>query len=100
MKEKIRIFLDTDLLEKYLLGTTTPEESMQVERYIAMYPEVRKTYDELQENLETFAKMYALKTPEGLKARILNRIKAQNTGRRKFQRYAAVSYTHLTLPTS
>ena len=88
MKEKIRIFLDTDLLEKYLLGTTTQEESMQVERYIAMYPEVRKTYDELQENLETFAKLYALKTPEGLKAKILNRIKAQNTGRRKFQRYA------------
>jgi len=88
MKEKIRIFLDTDLLEKYLLGTTTPEESMQVERYIAMYPEVRKTYDELQINLETFAKLYALKTPEGLKAKILNRIKAQNTGRRKFQRYA------------
>ena len=88
MKEKIRIFLDTDLLEKYLLGTTTPEESMQAERYIAMYPEVRKTFDELQENLETFAKLHALKTPEGLKAKILNTIKAQNTGRRKFQRYA------------
>ncbi|MGB5229238.1 MAG: anti-sigma factor [Eudoraea sp.] len=88
MKDKIRIFLDTDLLEKYLLGNTTPEESMQVERYIAMYPEVRKTYDELQTNLETFAKLHALKTPEGLKTKILNRIKAQNTGRRKFQRYA------------
>ncbi len=96
MKEKIRIFLGTDLLEKYLLGTTTLEESMQVERYIAMYPEVRKTYDELQANLETFAKLYALKTPEGLKTKILNRIKAQNTGRRKFQRYAiAASITAL-----
>jgi anti-sigma-K factor RskA len=91
MKEKIRIFLDTDLLEKYLLGNTTTEESMQVERYIAMYPEVRKTYNELQDNLETFAKLYALKTPEGLKAKILNRIKAQNTGRRKFQRYAVAA---------
>ncbi|WP_297706689.1 anti-sigma factor [uncultured Eudoraea sp.] len=96
MKEKIRIFLGTDLLEKYLLGTTTLEESMQVERYIAMYPEVRKTYDELQANLETFAKLHSLKTPEGLKAKILNRIKAQNTGRRKFQRYAiAASITAL-----
>ncbi len=88
MKDKIRIFLDTDLLEKYLLGTTSLEESMQVERYIAMYPEVRKIYDELQANLETFAKLHALKTPEGLKTKILSRIKAQNTGRRKFQRYA------------
>ena len=88
MKDKIRIFLDTDLLEKYLLGTTTLEESNQVERYIAMYPEVRETYNELQENLEAFAKMHALKTPEGLKNRILERIRAQQAGRRRFQRFA------------
>ncbi|MBT8178731.1 MAG: anti-sigma factor [Eudoraea sp.] len=88
MKDKIRIFLDTDLLEKYLLGNTSLEESQQVERYIAMYPEVRKTYNELQENLETFAKMHALKTPEGLKTKILVRIRAQQAGRRKFRRYA------------
>ncbi len=88
MKEKIRIFLDTDLLEKYLLGTTSEEEALQVERYIAMYPDVRKTYNELQENLEVFAKMHAIKAPEGLKAKILYMIKAQNAGRRRFRRYA------------
>ena len=88
MKEKIRIFLDTDLLEKYLVGTTSLEESQQVERYIAMYPEVRKTYEELQENLETFAKIHALKTPEGLKTKILATIRAQQAGRRRFRRYA------------
>ncbi|MGB5822139.1 MAG: anti-sigma factor [Saonia sp.] len=87
MKEKIRIFLDTDLLEKYLLGTTSTEETLRVERYIAMYPKVRDTYEELQENLETFAKMHAIKTPEGLKERILSRIKAENVGRKKFYRY-------------
>ncbi len=88
MKDKIKIFLDTDLLEKYLLGTLTTEETLQVERYIAMYPEVRKTYNELQDNLETFAKMHALKTPNGLKALIQNRIKAENSIGRKFLRYA------------
>ncbi|MEM7381156.1 MAG: anti-sigma factor [Bacteroidota bacterium] len=88
MKEKIRIFLDTDLLEKYLLGTTSEEEALQVERYIAMYPEVRKTYNELQENLEVFAKMHAIKTPEGLREKILSKIRAQNAGRRRFRRYA------------
>ena len=88
MREKIRIFLDTDLLEKYLLGTTTVEESLQVERYIAMYPEVRKIYNELQDNLETFAKMHAVKAPEGLRAKILHKIRAQNAGRRRFRRYA------------
>lgn len=88
MKEKIKIFLDSDLLEKYLLGTTNEQESLQVERYIAIYPEVRNTYDELQDNLETFAKLHAIKTPEGLKNKIIARIKSENVVRRKFFRYA------------
>lgn len=91
MKEKIKIFLDSDLLEKYLLGSTTELETLQVERYIAMYPEVRKTYTELQENLELFAKSYAIKSPEGLKDTILGKIKAQNTTKRKFMNYAVAA---------
>ena len=87
MKDKIKIFLDSDLLEQYLLGTTSDEETLQAERYIAMYPEVRKTYIELQENLEAFAKMHAIKTPEGLKDKILNRIAAENAGKKKIYKY-------------
>lgn len=88
MKEKIRIFLDTDLLEKYLLGKTDIVESARVERYIAMYPEVRASYNELQANLEAFARLHALETPQGLKETILGRIRAQNFGKRRFRRYA------------
>lgn len=91
MKEKIRIFLDTDLLEKYLLGTTTDEESFQVERYIAMYPEVKEEYDELQDNLEAFAKMHAINTPDGLKERIMTRIRGERAGRRRFFQYAVAA---------
>ncbi|MBM1108033.1 anti-sigma factor [Aurantibacter crassamenti] len=87
MKDKIKIFLDSDLLEKHLLGTTNNQETLQVERYIAMYPEVRKTYDELQDNLEAFAKLHAIKTPEGLKENIIALIKAENKGRRNYFRY-------------
>ncbi len=96
MKDKIKIFLDSDLLEKYLLGSTSDQENLQVERYIAMHPEVRETYAELQDNLEAFAKMHALKTPEGLKEKILARIKSENVGRRRFFRYAiAASFATL-----
>ncbi len=91
MKDKIKIFLDSDLLEKYLLGTTNTEETLKVERYIAMHPEVRKTYIELQENLEIFAKLHALKTPEGLKERILNGVKTEKSLKRKFFRYAVAA---------
>ncbi|WP_273567759.1 anti-sigma factor [Maribacter halichondriae] len=96
MKEKIKIFLDSDLLEKYLLGTTTRQEAFQVERYIAMYPEVRETFDELQDNLEEFAKLHAIKAPEGLKEKIVARIKAENRGRKRFFKYAiAASFAAL-----
>ncbi|MEZ4811795.1 MAG: anti-sigma factor [Allomuricauda sp.] len=88
MKEKVKIFLDSDILEKYLLGDTTKEESQQAERYIAMYPEVRDTYNELQDNLEAFAKMYAKKTPEGLKEIILKSAKMEKVANRKFLRYS------------
>ena len=91
MKDKIKAFLDSDLLEKYLIDDISTEEKLRVERYIAMYPEVRKTYDELQENLEAFAKMHARKTPEGLKETIINRIRNEKSGRRKFYRYAVAA---------
>ncbi len=87
MKEKIRIFLDTDLLERYLLGETTSEESFQVERYISMYPEVSAEYNELQENLEAFAKMHAIKAPVGLKEKIVNQVRKQEKSRKRFFQY-------------
>jgi len=91
MKEKIRIFLDSDLLEKYLLGDTTMEESLQVERYIAMHSEVRDSYNELQENLESYAKLHALKAPEGLKDRILWKIRQEKRRGNTFYKYAVAA---------
>ncbi|MGC1515685.1 MAG: anti-sigma factor [Maribacter sp.] len=88
MKDKIKIFLDSDILEKYLLGTTSELETLQAERYIAMYPEVQDSYNELQENLEKFAKLHAIKAPQGLRDKIHLRIKAERSGRKKFFSYA------------
>ena len=88
MKDKIQSFLDSDLLEKYLLGATTDLENLQVERYIALYPEVQKVYNELQENLEIFAKLHAVEAPLGLKDKILTRIKSERSGRKRFISYA------------
>jgi len=88
MKEKIKNFLESDLLEKYLIESTSVEETLQVERYIALYPEVREAYNELQENLETYAKLHSLKTPEGLKERILDKIKKGKSVKKHFFAYA------------
>ncbi|WP_136466339.1 anti-sigma factor [Flagellimonas onchidii] len=91
MKEKVQHFLDSDILEKYLLGDTTKEETLKAERYITMYPEVKKTYDQLQDNLEAFAKMYARKTPDGLKEIILHSAKKEKAVKNRFYRYAVAA---------
>jgi len=79
MKEDVRIFLESDILERYLLGTTTIAEGQQVERYLLQYPEVRKTYTELQENLERYANTFSKTPPPHLKEAILKNIKATST---------------------
>lgn len=88
MKEKIQSILDSDLLENYLLGGTNDEENLRAERYIELYPEVRKVYDELQDNLEAFAKSHSVQPPEGLKEKIMARISKENRGASRFFRFA------------
>ncbi|WP_405250811.1 anti-sigma factor domain-containing protein [Dokdonia sp. Asnod3-C12] len=72
MSDRVSQFLENDLLERYLMGTTSPIESQEAEHYIAKYPEVKQTYIELQENLENYAASYAVKVPEELRATIVN----------------------------
>ena len=70
MRERVQLFLEGDLLERYLMGTTSPIETQEAEHYIQRYPEVHKTYIQLQENLEEYASSYALPAPAGLKDEI------------------------------
>lgn len=78
MNDRVKIFLEGDLLERYLMGATSPIESQEVEHYIQKYPEVKNTYNELQENLEEYASSYAVTSPEGLKEEILKEIRAKS----------------------
>lgn len=87
MKEKVRVFLEGDHLEQYLLGSSSTEESLRVERFIALYPEVREAYEELQENLEIYARLHAKKAPENLKEEILTNIRTLQRKRSSFFRF-------------
>jgi|GEM_PF-433309 len=76
MSDSVLQFLESDLLERYLMGTTSPIESQEAEHYIAKYPEVAQTYIELQENLENYAASYAVEVPQELRAKILKETKS------------------------
>jgi len=70
MKKELQTFLNAGLLDKYILGTATSEETKETEHYIDTYPEAEAEYIKLQNNLETLANVQAVEAP----AFILNAI--------------------------
>ncbi len=73
MKKEVRVFLESGLLERYLVGDTNSSENYKVESYISDYPEVKGEYNLLQDNLEILAKSHAIEPPKN----ILNDILAE-----------------------
>lgn len=74
MNEKIITFLNSGLLDKYLIGRTTAAETEQVETYIAKYPEVQNAYNTLQHNLEIVAKSNATEAPKNILNSVLEEL--------------------------
>ncbi|MFD1063217.1 RNA polymerase subunit sigma-70 [Winogradskyella litorisediminis] len=71
MKENIKSFLDSGLLERYLVGDTSIAENLEVENKIDNNPEIAEAYDKLQTNLEIVAKANAVEAPLGVLNKIL-----------------------------
>ncbi|XMO87240.1 anti-sigma factor [Algibacter sp. AS12] len=74
MNEKINTFLSSGLLDKYLLGETTPAEAEMVESFIARYPEIENNYNMMQHNLEVVAKANAVEAPKAILDSILDEL--------------------------
>ena len=73
MNKEVHMFLESDLLGRYLVGDTSDSENYKVETYISEYPEVKAEYSMLQDNLEILAKSNAVEPPSN----ILNNILAE-----------------------
>lgn len=74
MKEELKIFMESSLLEEYLLGITDDSQTAEVERMLETYPEVKEEYVRMQADIESFCAAYAQKPPSDLKAFILDGI--------------------------
>lgn len=74
MNEKITSFLNSGLLENYMLGLTSNSDTAKVEQYINNYPEVKIAYNTLQDNLEIVAKANAIEAPNSILDNVLNTI--------------------------
>lgn len=78
MENKLQIFMESGLLDSYILGTTTPNENLEVESYIAEFPEVEAEFERLQNNLEILAKAHTVKAPKFILDEVIKEI-AKNT---------------------
>ncbi|WP_339757258.1 RNA polymerase subunit sigma-70 [uncultured Winogradskyella sp.] len=78
METKLHNFLNSNLLNKYLLGETSFEESKEVEHFISNYPEAASAYEKLQDNLEIIAKVGAVNVPNNILTDVLESLDESN----------------------
>ncbi|MGM5469653.1 RNA polymerase subunit sigma-70 [Flavobacteriaceae bacterium LMO-SS05] len=75
MEKKLHSFIQSGLIEKYVVGSTTAKENLEVEHYISNYPEVEAEYITLQNNLEILSKVNAVEAPKFILDAVLEDIK-------------------------
>ena len=72
MKDNVKAFLDSGLLEEYLMGTCDSGQIEKVEYFIDNYPAVKNEYDHLQEHIEKMSHKLSVDAPKGLKEAIIS----------------------------
>lgn len=70
-------YISSGIIENYVLGLTSPEESRNVEEMAASYPEIRDLITSYQEAMEVYGNLYAVQPPGHLKSNILNAIREE-----------------------
>lgn len=68
---ELNAFLQSGLLEAYVLGEVSKQERALVERMLAEYPEAKAELDAIEQALENIAHAHAVSPPSGLKAQIM-----------------------------
>ncbi|RCW90161.1 anti-sigma factor domain-containing protein [Winogradskyella arenosi] len=77
MEKQVQTFLNSDLLQKYVIGETTSEETREAEHFISNYPEVAQAYETLQDNLEIITKAGATDIPKDILGDVLEVLEEQ-----------------------
>ena len=83
MEQKLQSFLKSGLLDKYIIGSASADEALEVEYFIDNYPEIEAEYLRLQDNLEILAKVDAIEAPKGILDSILKEVNTSETSKPK-----------------
>jgi anti-sigma-K factor RskA len=70
--EDIKAYIESGILELYVLGEVTQEERAQVEAMALKHPAIKAELDEIERSLEAYALENAVEPAEGQRDKILN----------------------------
>jgi anti-sigma-K factor RskA len=72
--EDIKAYIESGILELYVLGDITPEEKLQVETWAVTHPAIKAELAEIELSMEQYAEHNAVEPSEQLRSRVLNSI--------------------------
>ncbi|GAA4930896.1 anti-sigma factor [Mucilaginibacter defluvii] len=70
--EDISAYIESGILELYVLGDITPDERQQVEAAAIKYPEIKAELDAIEKAMEDYAQEQAIEPSEQQRNRVLN----------------------------
>jgi anti-sigma-K factor RskA len=72
--EDIKAYIESGILELYVLGDVSPEEKLQVEAMAVKYPAIKAELDEIELSMELYAEENEVEPAVHLRGRVLNSI--------------------------
>ncbi|QJB33360.1 anti-sigma factor [Chitinophaga oryzae] len=75
----VQRYISSGILESYVFGLLPEAEHNEVETIVAQYPQVKAAVQELQLDRERFVQLYAMAPPAGIKDRLLDIIREEET---------------------
>ncbi len=76
-------FISSGILELYASGLATPEEAREVEDMAANHPKVQAELDAIRKALDAYTGVHAVRPPEGLKEKVMQRVEGMPKSRPK-----------------
>jgi anti-sigma-K factor RskA len=70
--EDLKAYIESGILELYVLGDLSPEERLQVEDMASKHPSVKAELGEIEKSMELYAQENAVEPAEDLRHRVLN----------------------------
>jgi len=70
--EDIKAYIESGILELYVLGDVSHEEKLGVEAMAAKHPAIKAELEEIERSMQSYAEVNAVEPAEELKDRILN----------------------------